>query len=534
MRNYMHHMHGDGLPGAAGADAPAAVEGLRAQRRVGVVSMRVGGHDARLRRGGRMTRSRSRAPRLIVVSNRLPDLGSPGDVAGRRAASVGGLVSALRPALERAGRAVWVGWSGRTAKPKATRTRVGALEMVGIDLSEEDVEGHYNGFCNGALWPLLHCFPGRLVVERSHHARYRHVNEVFARIVARLVRPQDRIWVHDYHLIPLARALRRRGVVRPIGFFLHIPFPPHDVLALLPWAKEVLEDLAAYDVVGFHTPAYADNYAVALKRERVAGNGQRVGAFPIGIDPAPYTAWADERSARRRGRVLRDAVHGRKLILGVDRLDYTKGIVERLQIYERFLELHPRWRRRVSFVQISAPSRTRVAEYVRQRREVEQVVGRVNGRFGDTDWVPVRYLFRSYTQRELAAFYREADVGFVSPLRDGMNLVAKEYVASQTGDPGVLVLSRFAGAAVELAEAVIVNPYDTEGTARMLADALSMPLAERQRRQAALLARVEKQTAERWCASFAGALDGVSARRPSIGAGRSNRGEPVSRSASGP
>lgn len=440
--------------------------------------------------------------RLIVVSNRMPELGGE---AGR-SASVGGLVSALRPALEGAEGSLWIGWSGRSraagGRSATHRARSRGVGTIGIDLTDGDVDRYYNGFCNGALWPLLHCFPERVAFDPAHYDSYRRVNRIFARAVARRAGPADRIWVHDYHLFSLGRELRERGFSGRVGFFLHVPFPPHDIFATLPSAAELLADLEEYDLLGFHTPGYVRNYADAAARELGRAPPRAAGAYPIGIDPAPYEAWAHGPGSERRARWLREAVRGRRIILGVDRLDYTKGIGERLRAFRRLLELYPRFRRRVALIQISAPSRTRVAEYARQRRQVEELVGNINGGFGDADWVPVRYLFRSYSQRELVAFYREADVSFVSPLRDGMNLVAKEYVASQAEDPGVLVLSRFAGAAEELEEAVLVNPYDADATARALARALDMPREERAWRQARLLERVRTQTADRWAMAF--------------------------------
>ncbi len=465
-----------------------------------------------------MSEERERTGRLVVVSNRMPEVGKVGKVgrAGGRPKSVGGLVSALLPSLQAAPEALWLGWSGRSvgarARTRTTQARLGDVRLVGLDLREADVDAFYNGFCNGVLWPLLHAFPGRLSIASEQYARYRAVNETFARALSRRLGPDDHVWVHDYHLIPLAAALRARGFEGRVGFFLHVPFPPRDMFALLPWAADLLRDLGAYDLVGFHTADYARNYVDASRQElgRPTTLSQRVGVFPIGIDPAPLREWASDPAGLSRGRTLRVSAPGRKIILGVDRLDYTKGIPERLRAFERLLERHPDWRRRVTFVQISAPSRTRVAEYVRQRREVEELVGRVNGRFGEPDWVPIRYLFRSFTQRELAAYYREVDVCLVSPLRDGMNLVAKEFVACQGRDPGVLVLSRFAGAAAELEEALIVNPYDLDGSADALARALAMPLEERAARQAALLRRVEAGTAARWAQRF---LDELAATR---------------------
>jgi trehalose 6-phosphate synthase len=472
------------------------------------------------------------AANLVVVSNRLPSLEDAGPLVGAKERppaqpSVGGLVSAMLPALSATPGSLWVGWSGRSvragARLRTTRTTRAGVQLLGLDLREDDVDGHYNGFCNGVLWPLLHSFPGRLSVDGEQHRRFVRVNQAFARALASRLGPGDRVWVHDYHLIPLAAELRARGFTGPIGFFLHVPFCGHDVFSLLPWAGELLRQLLAYDVVGFQTEAHTRNYLEAVARElRVDAEAhQRVGAHPIGIDPGPLRAWSQEPQALARSKALRESLSGRKVILGVDRLDYTKGIPERLRAFERLLERHPACRRRVTYVQVSAPSRTKVPEYMRQRREVEELVGRVNGRFGDPDWVPVRYLFRAYSQRELSGYYREADVCLVSPLRDGMNLVAKEFVACQTDDPGVLVLSRFAGAAAELTDALIVNPYDLDATADALARALAMPLKERQARQAASWRVVQRGTAARWAERFIAELTAAGeAPSPRAPAGR--------------
>jgi trehalose 6-phosphate synthase len=459
---------------------------------------------------------RSTRSSLVITSNRMPDPDA-------RAQPVGGLVSALLPAIEAEGGATWFGWDGRSGRERGARVvraRTGSIDTCSIALPGALVDRSYNGHCNGALWPILHSFPGRLEADARDHDAYRAVNETFARAMRRRLRDVDRVWVHDFHLFPLARELRALGFRGRIGFFLHVPFPPPEVLVLFPWARQLLDDLAAYDLVGFHVPEYAASYARACEQEE-ARVAPHVGVYPIGIDPAPYDAWSRDDASLIRGRELRMALHGRKVVLGVDRLDYTKGIPERLRIFAKLLERHPEWRRKVSFIQISAPSRTRVAEYVRMRRSVEEMVGNLNGTYGDPDWVPVRYLFQAYDQRTLAAFYREADVALVTPLRDGMNLVAKEFVAAQTGDPGVLVLSRFAGAAVELDQALIVNPYDADGSADVLARALELPLEERVARQAALIAKVRAQTAAAWSSAFLRDLDQVKR------AGRAGRRAPV-------
>lgn len=443
----------------------------------------------------------SKRSRLVIVANRIPDT----------ATSVGGLVSALAPAVAaRPGEVVWFGWSGkntRGSRPRVERRRSRGQESFAISFSEKLADGYYTNFCNGGLWPLLHSFPGRFSVEGEDYRAYRRVNEIFARTMIRHLREEDLVWVHDFHLIPLAHELRRLGFAGRIGFFLHVPFPPPEIFALMPWATELLEDVTAFDLVGVHTPEYARNLRRTLGRQSFRPRTVPTRVYPIGIDPRPYEEWSQEPAALKIGQRLRHSLLGRKLVLGVDRLDYTKGITERLRIYGRLLELYPRWKKRVSFIQISAPSRTRVAEYVKQRREVEELVGHLNGRHGHTEWVPVRYLFQSYSQRDLAAFYREADVALVTPLRDGMNLVAKEFVAAQTGDPGVLVLSQFAGAASELSDAVLVNPYDIDASAHALHAALSMPVEERIERQRALLARVHSQTAAAWAEGFLADLE---------------------------
>lgn len=453
--------------------------------------------------------------RLVVVSNRTPALDelSLTEKAGPKA--VGGLVSALFPALQKRG-GLWFGWSGRSTRrreqspPKIRHS--GAIDLATIDLSEEEVNDFYTGFCNRTLWPLFHCFPTRVRLRREEYRTYRRINRYFAGQLVPLLQGPDIVWIHDYHLVPLGSELRRLGWKGRLGFFLHTPFPPVDILTILPYAAQLLEDLSVYDLSGFHTRRYCQNCLDAMCIElggthngAVYQHGKasaRLGVYAIGTDPASFEHWASSAEADLQSKRLRRSVRGRRIILGVDRLDYTKGIAERLLAFERLLERYPTWQSHVSLIQISAPSRTRVPEYIAQKQEVDRLVGSINGRFSEEDWLPIRYLYRTYTQEELAAFYREADVCVVTPLRDGMNLVAKEYIASQTGNPGVLVLSRFCGAAEDLREAVIVNPYDIDGTADALNRALGMPLTERQERWQKLIERVRSATAQTWCERF--------------------------------
>jgi alpha,alpha-trehalose-phosphate synthase [UDP-forming]/trehalose-phosphatase len=458
--------------------------------------------------------------KLLVVSNRLPELRTASETAESRKKNVGGLVSALEPAMK-ARHGVWLGWSGRTL-PEVDAKNFGLDDtadpkLAWFDLPELWHRRYYNGLCNSALWPLLHSFVGRVRLSEDDWEAYRQANDTFAEAAGRLVGPDATVWIHDYHLFLLGQCMRQRGHRGPIGLFLHVPFPSPDVWFILPWAEELLTALLSLDLVGFHTAQSVANFiqcAAALSPTLVGddavelrGHRTRVRAFPIGILPEGFQEPASE-PAEDEARNLMRAIAPARLILGVDRLDYTKGIPERLEGFARMLQLFPEWRRKVSLVQISVPSRGDVPEYARQREHVERIVGRTNGELGDADWVPIRYLYRSFGRRQLAQLYRSAAIGYVTPLRDGMNLVAKEYVAAQDpADPGVLVLSRFAGAAAELADgAVLTNPWSADVLARDLDRALRIDVEERRARHAKLLARVQRSTALTWAEDFLSAL----------------------------
>ncbi|MDQ3035938.1 MAG: trehalose-6-phosphate synthase, partial [Myxococcota bacterium] len=451
---------------------------------------------------------------LVVISNRLPD--APVAAAGEseRARNVGGLVSGLGPALDARG-GVWLGWSGGRHADSLDLAidEVSRPVRASFDFRPEWHSRFYNGFANRSLWPIFHGFPGRARYDEAEWKAYVEVNDVFAEQASKLVARDGTVWAHDYHLLLVGAALRRRGHTGRIGLFTHIPFPPLDLFETIPWAREIMAAMLEYDLVGFHTRRYASNFARCAEElvvgaaatdrgVRFAGREVRVGAFPLGIDAAPFEDPEDDGSETEIA-ALQEALQGTKLVLGVDRLDYSKGIVERLEAFGRMLELHPEWRSQVSLVQVAVPSRADVPEYAEQRRNIETLVGRINGEHGEAHWVPVRYVYRSYGRSQLARLYRAADVGYVTPLRDGMNLVAKEYVAAQDpADPGVLLLSRFAGAADELDGAVLTNPHDREGMARDLGLALEMPLAERVERHAPMLARVRRNTPELWADAF--------------------------------
>jgi trehalose 6-phosphate synthase len=457
---------------------------------------------------------------LLAISNRLPELRAPVSPDDERKRQVGGLVSALQPVLA-ARKGLWLGWSGRTAPGDAfgpVRLDAGAVPALAwIDLPAAAQQLYYNGFCNRSLWPLFHSLPGRVRFLDAEWDAYVEVNERLAEAAAELVERGCAVWAHDFHLLLLAAALRRRGHGGPMGLFLHIPFPGVDLFRLIPWADRLLDGILAFDLVGLQTPNDVRNLLhvvgaltpATVSDDAVEHRGRRVRvrALPIGIIPETFEPPAEPDESEETT-VLLQSVAGRRLVLGVDRLDYTKGIQERLEAFGRFLSLFPEWRGKVSYIQISVPSRADVLEYQDQRNRIESTVGRINGEFGEAHWTPVRYLYRSYRRGQLSRFYRAADVCLVTPLRDGMNLVAKEFVAAQDeGHPGVLVLSRFAGAACELPDAVLTNPFHPDGMAKDLDRALTMPLPERVDRHARLLAAVRRTTASSWAEAFVAALE---------------------------
>jgi trehalose 6-phosphate synthase len=454
--------------------------------------------------------------RLIVVSNRVPP---PAD----QAASAGGLAVALKTALSERG-GLWFGWSGETAEeganPDTLKTRhEGNITFTLVDLTKRDLEEYYSGFANGALWPLLHYRLDLADFDSKDMSGYFRVNAFFARMLAPQIRPDDVIWVQDYHLIPLAADLRARGLRNRIGFFMHIPWPPPDVWFIMPVHLKLLEAFTHYDLVGFQTDYDAENFVSCLVREGLgqetrpgvfqAGNREfHIGAFPIGIETEEFTEMAEKAEDHPLVRRMASSLLDRKMVIGVDRLDYTKGIHERLLAYERFIKKTPSSHGNVVYLQITPKSRSEVYEYAEMQREVAETTGRINGAYGDLDWVPIRYINRSIRRTTIAGLYRISDVGLVTPLRDGMNLVAKEFVAAQDGDnPGVLVLSRFAGAARELDGAVLVNPYDKENTANGIADALAMPRADRIARWTAMYDQLKNNTVMDWRDNFLSALE---------------------------
>jgi trehalose 6-phosphate synthase len=451
---------------------------------------------------------------LVVVSNRV---GIPEKNVSARA---GGLEVAVQAALRHKS-GIWFGWSGKVA----THTRIAAQKVVHdkityitLDLSKEDHHEYYNGFTNRVLWPILHYRVDLAEFSRRDLSGYLRVNENFARELDEVLEPDDLVWVHDYHLMPLAKALRQRGHKNRIGFFLHIPCPPPEILTALPNHERLIPSLCEYDLVGFQTGDDAFNFSRYLTRECglhsrdfnfvVADRKVRVDVFPVGIDTAAFADLA-RRSVRLPfvQRVITSLV-GRALIIGVDRLDYSKGIANRLSAFELFLQTQAVSRGKVTYLQIATKSRTEIPEYAAIEQEIGSAAGRINGAYGEADWTPIRYINRPYSHSTLAGLYRAARVGLVTPLRDGMNLVAKEYVASQNPeDPGVLILSRFAGAAHECKAALLVNPYDPDSVAAAIGQALSMPLAERRDRYDSLFKVLSHNNIQHWADRFLAALE---------------------------
>ncbi len=456
--------------------------------------------------------------RLIVVSNRvaLPDEFKPG-----------GLASAMLAALREIG-GLWFGWSGKVASTSGAELKFESARNIAfatLDLSTRDHTEYYSGFANGTLWPLFHFRPSLVDFERRAYEGYLRVNGIFAEKLAALLEPDDVVWVHDYHLIPLASLLRARGARARLGFFLHTPFPPAEILTMLPVHRELFESLTEYDLVGFQTEGYLRafrGYLVDEAHAEVNEHGVfslqggrrsfRAGVFPIGIDVAAVAQLARDAVGEPAYGQLRTSILDRTLVVGVDRLDYSKGLPERFVTFGRMLDAHPEWVRRVTLLQIAPSTRGEVAEYRKLRRELERLAGSINGRYATPDWVPVRYVNKGYDPLSLMGFYRLAKVGLVTPLRDGMNLVAKEYLASQDpDDPGVLVLSRFAGAARELGSALLVNPYDVDGTAESLRAALAMSRDDRIARWQRAMEVLERNDIATWRRSFLTALTAGSA-----------------------
>ena len=451
---------------------------------------------------------------LVVVSNRV----SRGKA---NEPMTGGLAAALLPVVEKSG-AIWVGSSGRVRdgsqkEPFAEIEALGAGALAMLDLPAAHYGGYYEGFANSALWPALHSRSDLIRASQEDYLSYREVNAFMARALLRFQKPDSAFWIQDYHFLALGAELRDLGVTRPLGFFLHTPWPAHAVIEGVPHHRELIEAMLAYDLIGFQTPDDCDNFLGYLQSELgldvedgcvTSRFGKtRVAVFPIGIDPEKFAQQAAKAVSHPDVSRLRRSLNGEKLAIGVDRLDYSKGLINRINAFDRMWTTQPQLARTVSLLQIATPSRGAIEAYGNLQGELAKLVSDVNGRHGEVDWTPIRYLNKGFSQTVLAGLYRTAQVGVVTPLHDGMNLVAKEYVAAQNpADPGVLVLSKFAGAANELDTALLVNPNDIDGMARTIATALSMPLMERRMRWEAMMEKLHASTIQGWFADFVDAL----------------------------
>ncbi|HWH17603.1 MAG TPA: alpha,alpha-trehalose-phosphate synthase (UDP-forming) [Allosphingosinicella sp.] len=458
--------------------------------------------------------------RLIVISNRVS---APTSEGGKGAQ--GGLAVALSAAL-REYSGLWFGWSGEKIDEFTGHIdfqRSHGVTTATIDLEEQDVDEYYNGYANRTLWPLFHYRIDLAEYDRSFGSGYERVNERFADTVAPLIEPEDLVWVHDYHLIPLGSQLRERGLKNRIGFFLHIPWPPSRLMVSLPFHEGLVLSMLAYDVIGFQTEEWLESFRHYVERElggrcepdgtiRIGNRSVRAAAYPIGIDYKEFMEAANSDRARAACERLRESAAGRHTLIGVDRLDYSKGLEERFFGYRRFLEEHEECQGKLFLLQIAPPSRGEVATYEIIRERLDELSGRINGEFAEVDWVPIRYVNQGYPREDLAGFYRASEIALITPLRDGMNLVAKEYVAAQDPEnPGVLILSRFAGAALQLKDALLVNPYSKEEISDAIHKAIQMPREERIRRWKGMIESVRNEDVVAWRHAFVSALEAAGA-----------------------
>lgn len=461
--------------------------------------------------------------RLVVVSNRLPVVLTKEHGEWRVEPGSGGLVTALAPVLRDRG-GLWIGWPGTTHQEGLSEALGGVADEIGyslvpIVLTPEQEEKHYRGFSNEVIWPLFHDLQSHCRFDPAYWDAYQEVNHEFARIIAENTGPDDFVWIHDYHLMLAARELRRLGVASKLGFFLHIPFPPLDLFVKLPWRREILGALLQYDLIGFQTMRDRRNFIHCVRTligpAESCGRGQvcelhlgtealRIGAFPISIDFRAFERDAASREVSESAWHVHENLPERQIVLGLDRMDYTKGIPYRLQAFRHLLEYHPNLRGKITLVQVVVPSRRGIPEYDALKVEIEQLVGEINGQFTDqSGWVPIHYSYRSLDKYELLGYYRAAEIALLTPVKDGMNLVAKEYCASSLEENCVLVLSEFAGAAAELQRgALLVNPYDIVGVSDALRVAFHMPPAERHTRMHRMRQTIRNHDIFWWVDSF--------------------------------
>ena len=459
--------------------------------------------------------------RIMIVSNRLPyksiEVGK--EIVYKK--SDGGLVSSLSSVIS-SKHNIWIGWEERSRKKENKSLNYCIPEedvpftckIKTIKLMEREISNYYYGFSNRTIWPLFHYFLGKAIFNEGYWNSYVKVNRKFCNAVVEEFPSYDIVWVHDYHLMLLPKMIREKTGFNNIGFFLHIPFPSYDLFAVLPWSRDILEGLLGACLIGFHTEEYVSNFMDCVSNSGIAEVDKEKGlisyknrrikvrSFPISVDFERFNNLSMSEAVALKTRRIRRSLKDNILILGVDRLDYTKGIKERLLAIERFFEKYHRFKRKVVFIQIAVPSRTKVEEYRSMRREIDEIVGRINGRFSETGWTPIHYLYRSIPLEDLVAYYKAADIALISPLRDGMNLIAKEYAASKFDNSGVLILSIFAGASKELKEALLVNPFNIEEVADKIHEALSLSDDEKEERMRALRERIKRNNISSWVKDF--------------------------------
>ncbi|UCG29152.1 MAG: bifunctional alpha,alpha-trehalose-phosphate synthase (UDP-forming)/trehalose-phosphatase [candidate division WOR-3 bacterium] len=458
--------------------------------------------------------------RILVISNRLPVTVTKRENKIRFNPSVGGLATGLS-SLSQSYDNIWIGWPG-IALERVEQQKKQIIRKLNKDncypvfIKQNDMENYYYGFCNRTIWPLFHYFTQYSIYNRKNWTSYLRVNEIFCREIIRIAKPDDTIWIHDYHLMVLPQLIRNKIPGATIGFFLHIPFPSSEVFRVLPPRKEIVRGILGADLVGFHTYDYAHHFIQTARRLlgyehskaqiNIDNRIVKVDAFPMGIDYDAYNQAAEDQNVQREMKKIRKRVGDRKIIISIDRLDYTKGIAQRLEAFDYFLETNPKYRNRVTLILVAVPSRTGVEQYAQLKREVDELISRINGKYGTIGWMPIWYLYRFLPFKNLVPLYSVGDVALVTPMRDGMNLIAKEYLATKKDKKGVLILSEMAGASKVLGEAIIVNPNNKEEIGAAIKNALQMPEQERVRRNDVMLKRLKRYNVERWANDFVDVL----------------------------
>ena len=458
--------------------------------------------------------------KLIIVSNRLPITITKRGSTLKMQSSVGGLATGL-DTFHKSYKSLWIGWPGYVMSKDAEEKALVKRKLVDkgcypVFLSNYDIENYYHGFCNKVIWPLFHYFTEKPLYATKFWKAYQRVNEQFSEIVSSLVEPGDKIWVHDYQLMLLPKLLRQKNPKIAIGFFLHIPFPSSEIFRLLPCRTEIVEGFMGADLIGFHTHDYVHHFTESVRR--LLGYEYKLGhistvqrriivdAFPMGIDYDRFHYASKKNEVKRETDRLKRKLGDRKIIISVDRLDYTKGIAERLEAFDLFLNKYPEYRKKVTLILVAVPSRTGVDQYAVLKKHVDELISRINGKYGDIGWVPIWYLYRFIPFDKLVPLYCIGDIALITPLRDGMNLIAKEYIASKTKATGVLILSEMTGAAQELGEAIIVNPNNKEQIAEAIKQSIDMPIQDQTRRNKVMQERLKRYSIERWAHDFMGKL----------------------------